>query len=200
MKKVKSPHPVKKFSMSLENSVAYCMLTTNAMKQSWTSTKNETENDEGDQSAGVEETKESPEFTIEEMQSATDRLKKKEKHEAWRRKIIKVIYKRVTWRMMATTAQYSTSVVQIVLKALVQKNLLQFGQRTTSRSGRVSTLISNSGSSGDVQIARTEMPRVRSQNVDSHSGLRESLGHDEAQTTVDRSRSFRCRTKLHQCL
>ena len=35
------------------------------------------------------------------------------------------------------------------------------------------------------------------QIVDSDSGLRESLRHDKAQSTVDSARSFRYRTTLH---
>ena len=48
------------------------------MKQSWEIHEHETENDERDQCVGVEDTKENPEFTIEQLQAASDRLKKKE--------------------------------------------------------------------------------------------------------------------------
>ena len=43
--------------------------------------QSETENDKGDQSAGVEETKEIPEFTTEELQAAQGQTQKKEKQE-----------------------------------------------------------------------------------------------------------------------
>ena len=42
---------------------------------------NETENDKGDQSVGVEETKEIPEVTIEELHAAIDRLKRKSRRQ-----------------------------------------------------------------------------------------------------------------------
>ena len=200
MKRAKSSHQEKELPMSLENFIANCMQTTNVKKQ-------EMENEKKDQSAGVEETKEIPKFTTEELQVAIDRLKKgkardsngiraediktcdketkemvrqifnevlKQKGctpEAWRRIRTKVIYKKVMWKRLVTL--------------------------TASRSGRVPALISNFGSSSNVQIARTEMPRVESQNVDSDSGLRESLRYDEAQSNVDSARSFRYRITLH---
>ena len=67
--------------MLLENSIANCMLTTNVTEKSWKPTKNETENDKGDQSASVEETKEIPVFTTEELQAAIDTLIKKGKED-----------------------------------------------------------------------------------------------------------------------
>ena len=66
-KEAKSSHQEKELSMSLDNSKANCMLTTNVMKQSWKPTWIRQKNDKGDQSAGVEETKDIPEFTMAEL-------------------------------------------------------------------------------------------------------------------------------------
>ena len=57
------------------------MMTTNMMKQSWKQTENETENDKRDQSAGVEQTKEIPEFTIERKVAGCHGQTQKEKQE-----------------------------------------------------------------------------------------------------------------------
>ena len=76
MKEAKSSHQEKELPISLVNSVANCMQTTNVKKQSWNIDKNEMENDKGDQSAGVQETNEIPEFTKEELQVAIDKLNK----------------------------------------------------------------------------------------------------------------------------
>ena len=57
------------------------MMMNNMRKQILESNKNETENNKEDQGSDVEETKEIPEFTTEELQAAINRLKKKANQE-----------------------------------------------------------------------------------------------------------------------
>ena len=102
------------------------------------------------------------------------------------------------WKKQVTTAWFV--LYQRCTKCFQRSCTTDFTQawpRTTRRSGRISAHSPNSGSSCNVQIVRTEMPGVKNQNVESDCGLRESLRHDEAQSTVDSGRSFRYRITLH---
>ena len=82
MKKAKSSNQEKELPMSLGE--FFCKLYDDDQydETELETDKNETENDKGDQSAGVEETKEIPEFTIEGLQVAIDRLKKRKQDTA----------------------------------------------------------------------------------------------------------------------
>ena len=106
--------------------------------------------------------------------------------EAWRRKRIKVIYKEGDVEEAGNYRPFCILPALYNFFSTLLHNRLypRLDRGQPGRSGRISTLIPNSGSSCNVQVVITEVSGVGNQNVDSDCGLRESLRHEKAQSTV----------------